>query len=644
MFAGAAILASQAANFVGAVNLGRSVSRTKQVSESATRESAKTIAVIEELEGRIDRLIASNAELQKQVKALPKEPVKTVIKREPVKTVVKEVVAEPKPSSNPKSRRTGGPANNTVYESVESRKYQPLRGEQAKRWINSRTGGSVFLPDESTPAYRTEAKPFPWEIPVAIIADDFTFHSFQHEFKSFRLTPSNWRGVFEKHKPRMFFCESAWQGGSPDKHPWQGKVYASIRWPKENRSELLEILDYCHRNKIPTVFWNKEDPTHFSDRINDFARTAGLFDYVFTTAEECVESYKKDVGATSVQALPFAVQPKIFNPIGADTESQQVNFAGTWYGMYPERCKAQAMILDQALDADLDLVIYDRMKTSPNPIYRYPERFEQYTKEPIPYEETARAYKQSKFGVTMNTVTDSNTMFARRVFELAACGAVVLSNEALGVRNFFGDSVIYADTEPERLKSLSEEEYRQLQRSALNIALRNTYTQRAEKILETVGLSFQRYTKQPTFVVQVSTNEEFDQFHSRLQSFNDVPQLLVVVKKDSEQSLEFKLLRDRKPGVTVISERSLVEDEYRLRSFVSTPEFVLWETPEHLPSESEIEELQLHNSYFTGQIAFSDQQEELYQVSERFIKPASVVPTSYLKAALTGQKIPTYFV
>lgn len=644
MFAGAAVLASHASSFVGTLNLGRSVSRAKFVSEAATLDSAQAIKAIQELEARIDQLLVSNLELEKHVRSLPQEPVKTIIKREPVKTVVKPVEVEPKPSANPDSRRTGEPADNSAYDQVEQRIYKPVHDVQASHLAVSDAASERLDPVESIPEYRSGGKPFPSEIPVAIIADDFTFHSFQYEFKSYRLTPSNWREVFEKFKPRLFFCESAWLGGSPEQHPWKGRIYASIRRPRENRAELLEILDYCHQKGIPTVFWNKEDPTHFSDRINDFARTAGLFDYVFTTAEECVDAYRKDIGAAFVDVLPFAVQPKLFNPIGLDSSSEKVNFAGTWYGMYPERCDAQSMILDQVLDAGLDLVIYDRMKSSDDPVYRYPERFEQYIREPISYEETAAAYRESKFGISLNTVTDSPTMFARRAFEVAACGAVVLSNESLGLRNFFGDSVIYADSEPERLNSLSEEAYRQLQRNALNVALQNTYAKRAEKILDTVGLHFQSYTQQPTFVVRVSTFEEFESFYSKVQERRTTPRLLVVVNLDSEQSLEFKLLRERRPGVTVINERSVIGNEYRLRSFVATPHFVLWDNPELAPSESCIDELQLHSSYFTGQIAFSSCHEARYQVSEESIKPNALVASSYLKDALTGQNLPTYSV
>src|SRR5699024_3063094 len=317
-------------------------------------------------------------------------------------------------------------------------------------------------------------------------ADEFTYHSFKEEFDAVRLLPNKWKEQFEKHQPQMFFCESAWQGGTPKEHPWQAKIYASVRWPKENRTELLEILDYCHKHHIPTVFWNKEDPTHFDDRINDFVRTAALFDYVFTTAEECVDSYKKSVGCNHAEVLPFAVQPKLFNPQGIAGAGSSANFAGTWYANYPRRCEAASAIMDASLEAGLDLVIYDRKYRSSSPRHQYPERYAKFTRPAIPYIDTATAFKKSKFGITLNTVDNSNTMFARRVFELAASGAVVLSNSAKGVKNFFGDSVLYPDLDPDALRDLDDRDYRRLQSEAMAIALDHTYTARAETILKSV--------------------------------------------------------------------------------------------------------------------------------------------------------------
>lgn len=621
---GTAVLAAQASSFIGDVHLGRAVSKARLVSEGIARDARDWGVAAGQLKS-----------LQGAVHQIQTKPAQAV------KTVVQKAAGEVYPAADPRTRRIGAPAGNSGSPVVRSRARIPLSGEEAKKWVESRTGGNSCEAKETAPSFRASAVPFADEVPVAMIADDFTYYSFRTEFQTLRLTPSNWRKVFDKHKPALFFCESAWQGGSPEKHPWQGRIYASVRWPKENRKDLLEILDYCHKHKIPTVFWNKEDPTHFSDRINDFVRTAALFDYVFTTAAECVEDYKKYAGCNYVDVLPFAVQPRLFNPLGRDKATDTVNFAGTWYGMYPDRCEAQAAIMDQALDAGLDLVIYDRMKSSPNPIYRYPERFDKYTREPIRYEETADAYRESKFGITLNTVADSQTMFARRAFELAGSGNVVLSNEAKGVRQFFGDAVIYADSNPDALSTLTAEQYYDLQRRALNIALSNTYRHRAEKVLETVGVHFQSRMQKPALVQRVATFSEYKLAVEQFQAEGTYSELLVVVTSTAEQSLEFKLLQERVPNVTVINQRSIEQNEFRTRSFLQSSHFVLGGGGESRLSAADLEELRLHTAYFDGQIRFADNAGERYKTSEEALQVGSLVSTGLLKHSLLGLNVPT---
>lgn len=559
-----------------------------------------------------------------------------------VKTVIREVGNEPAAAADPRARRPITPAALQGAGGATQQSRKPIVGAEAEKWIDSRTGGAPYAPTESDPVFRAGPLPFASEIPVAMIADDFTYYSFKSEFQTHRLTPANWKETFEKHRPQLFFCESAWQGGSPQEHPWQGKIYASVRWPKENRTVLLEILDYCHQHEIPTVFWNKEDPTHFDDRINDFVRTAALFDYVFTTAEECVEDYKKQAAVEHVGVLPFAVQPKLFNPQGISEATDQANFAGTWYGRYQERSRAQARIMDRVLESGRGLVIYDRMKHSENPTHQYPERFIEYTKDPIPYEETAAAYKESRFGITLNTVTDSKSMFARRVFELAASGSVVLSNWARGVEEFFGDSVIYIDEDTDVLQTLTDGEYLDYQRRAMNIALRNTYTHRAEQVLATMGIPFQSRTQAPAAVALVNSPEDFDQVTAAFDQSSAYQELIVVVAQESTQSLEFELLHRRVPDVTVINERSLVNNEYRIRSFCRSSHFVRMVVGAPWPDEQVIEELQLHTAHFEGQIKFSADEGNRYETIESPVEDFALVPASFITSALSAGLLPTF--
>jgi hypothetical protein len=101
--------------------------------------------------------------------------------------------------------------------------------------------------------------------------------------------------------PELLFIESAWRGKD---ELWGNKV-------GHTSSELQGIVEWCRRRKIPTVFWNKEDPVHFETFLN----TARLFDYVFTTDIDCIHRYKAALGHERVFLLPFACQPKIHNPI-----------------------------------------------------------------------------------------------------------------------------------------------------------------------------------------------------------------------------------------------------------------------------------------------------------------------------------------
>ncbi|WP_177428435.1 glycosyltransferase, partial [Candidatus Venteria ishoeyi] len=280
------------------------------------------------------------------------------------------------------------------------------------------------------------------KIKVALICDEFTFNSFKYEFDAIIIEPHNWKEVFEKKQPDLFFCESAWAGIDPVKRPWKGKVYSSIRFEKENRGVLLDILNYCKQHSIKTMFWNKEDPTHFTDRVHDFVKTAALFDYVFTTAIECIENYKQQYNCKNVFYLPFATQPKLFNPIENYTRSKKVIFAGSWYEQHENRCRDMRMLFDNIFNSNYDLEIYDRCYGDNNPNHLYPNEYNKFVKPKVAFNKIDKVYKSSIFGLNINTVKNSKTMFARRVFELMSSNTLVITNYAKGIEHFFKNQVI----------------------------------------------------------------------------------------------------------------------------------------------------------------------------------------------------------
>ena len=472
----------------------------------------------------------------------------------------------------------------------------PISEDDRKHWNESRQTATRLHLSDRVLQWKPMQSPAQSIIPVAVIADEFTYQSFEPEFESHRLFPSTWRETMAKAQPAMFFCESAWSGGNPPDRPWVAQIYGSARWPKDRRSVLFEILTYCRKNGIPTVFWNKEDPVHFGDRINDFIVTARLFDYVFTSAEECIPLYRRDAGVEDVGALPFAVQPSIFNPLGAIEPNDAAVFAGTWYTRYPERAAAASKIMDLVLSTGRDLVIYDRNYAHPRG-YEYPERYQRFRRPAISFEQTAEAYRAHRFGITLNTITDSKTMFARRVFEMAACGNVVLSNTAAGVENFFGDSVIYADQQPERLIELDEQGYRRLQKDAIEVALNNTYTHRAQTILNAVGIESADPFAKPTLAVRVKTLDDFHQAR-KAQVMNDLPELLCLVTPDAEPLLLVTILRMALPDVVAESETRVLQGSYRSRSLLRAPQVFYWDPKTgEVPSTEWMRRAQLHMAY-----------------------------------------------
>lgn len=237
------------------------------------------------------------------------------------------------------------------------------------------------------------------------------------------------------------------------------------------------------------MFWNKEDPTHFTDRVHDFVKTAKEFDFVFTTAAECIEGYQKEHGVELAFALPFATNPRLFNPVECGSRTHDVVFAGSWYSNHVQRSKDMERILDAVRTDGYGLEIYDRYYGVSDPLHIWPERYRPFLRPSQPHERMPYVYKSSLFGLNFNTVTESRTMFARRVFELMSSNTLVISNYSRGTDEMFGDLVVYPDQQPDRMRSLSRSDIDAMRESALNKVLaEHTYRHRWLQVLRDIGM------------------------------------------------------------------------------------------------------------------------------------------------------------
>ena len=312
------------------------------------------------------------------------------------------------------------------------------------------------------------------EIRIAAVMDQFTFSAYRACCEVSQLSPESWRAEIDALKPHLLFIESA----------WDGKDSAWLRKVSGTSGELRNLAAYCRKAGIPVIFWSKEDPVHFKTFLN----TARLADVVFTTDIDCVKHYKTELGHDSVFLLPFAAQPLTHNPLEQYERRPGFCFAGSYYVRYPTRQRDFASLI-QAVSSVGPVDIYDRNHGKEHPNYIFPDDYRRYIIGSLPFDQIDLAYKGYEFGININTVKNSQSMFARRVFDLLACNTTTVSNYSRGMRLMFGDLVVSSDDANQLLRNLrpitEDELYRRKHRLAglRKVMREHTYQHRLSYML-----------------------------------------------------------------------------------------------------------------------------------------------------------------
>ena len=309
------------------------------------------------------------------------------------------------------------------------------------------------------------------KLKIACILDEFTYRCFEPECDLLQITPENWLKEMEQFEPDFLFVESAWGGGN---NKWGGKLITAY-------DEIGEIARYCSIKALPIVFWNKEDPFGYSAFI-DMARLA---DVVLTTDGGCVEAYKKDLGHTNVYFMHFAAQPKMFCGHEEVERQDKFCFAGAYYRQFPERIRAFDQMFS-VLNKYKGVDIYDRFYG--NKKREFPKKYQNNVIGTLPFDEIHKAYCGYRYNINVNSIVHSETMFARRVFELMATKTIVVSNYSKGLSNYFGDLTICTDDTVEMIDRLreidqSEQSYQDFVEKCYNRVMKQElYQHRLEQI------------------------------------------------------------------------------------------------------------------------------------------------------------------
>lgn len=360
---------------------------------------------------------------------------------------------------------------------------------------------------------------------VACIMDEFTYHSYGPEAYFYQLTPEQWETELESFQPELLFVESAWRGKDD---LWGSKV-------GHKSQEVKGILAWCNARQIPTVFWNKEDPVHFETFLN----TAILFDYVFTTDLDCIHRYKAALGHDDVYFLPFACQLAVTGPVEKYQRKDAFCFAGAYYARYPNRIKDLESFVEH-LPKFKPLEIYDRNYGKDDPNYQFPETYQPYIVGTLPFSEIDKAYKGYRYAINLNSVKQSQTMFARRVYELLGSNTITVSNFSRGVRLLFGDLVLTSDNGAEIVRRLEQFENNAEHADKFCLAgLRkvlseHTYQARFDYIVSKVsGKQCEQGLPSYTIISRVNTHKELENVLANVVRQQHAPERLVVILNKS---------------------------------------------------------------------------------------------------------------
>lgn len=337
-----------------------------------------------------------------------------------------------------------------------------------------------------------------FNVNIGIIADEFLFNSFKDIANFYYVHREKYHEL--EGKLDILLIATAWKGLEND---WKGLGNPKI---SKVRKDIFQVIDFFKKQGVKIVFYSKEDPTNYEY----FVDIAQKCDYIFTTAAEKVDDYKRDCKNNNVFVLEFGVNPVYNNPIGITSVKKYDGalFAGSWYNKYPHRQHDTTTIFDGVIEAGHHLKIIDRNYWLNLEQYFFPVKYLKYISPSMEHEDLQSLLKMYIWAINLNTVKYSESMFANRVFEMQAMGNLILSNYSLGMNFLFPNIFIVHDKEEVKfiMNSLTDIELYMLQMDGVRKVLReHTTFHRISYLLQKIG--FQQF-EIPKRTVAVVVNEK----------------------------------------------------------------------------------------------------------------------------------------
>lgn len=326
---------------------------------------------------------------------------------------------------------------------------------------------------------------------VAIVSDIYMYNFYKDCFAELSyLTPSNYKDILANNTFDIFLYVTCWSGIFNDE--WRGVKFRSTPMKAFNA-----ILSHFACQRVPTIFQTIEDPSNF----DYFLPIAKRFDYIFTSDSEMVPQYKVKLGHDRVYYGEYGANPLLNNPIGC--RRARVNaafFAGSYPARYPERCHDMKAVFDSIEAARGGLVIADRNFESVDKDVQFPEKYNANIIEPIEHEILQSVHKLFRYNLNFNSIKDSPTMCAMRVYELQAQCVGLVSNYARSVYNKFpGVQLVAEYSDLSGLFEPNDDEYHYNVVNMRGILTEKTCYDIAGRMLRAIGM--EGVVSSPTVVV-----------------------------------------------------------------------------------------------------------------------------------------------
>ena len=159
------------------------------------------------------------------------------------------------------------------------------------------------------------------------------------------------------------------------------------------------------------------------------------------------------------------------------------------------RKKDTKLLVDAA--SNFDLHIYDRFYNTQNR-NKFPAEYDDFIKWGIVFCRGIIFYRAYKIFLNVNSVSDSPTMFSRRVFEILASSTALISTPSIGMEEMLGNFISVVDNEDDARLTLTnllnDDNFRnKLSHLGYREVMNNhTYRKRIEYVFDKVEIEYEQ--------------------------------------------------------------------------------------------------------------------------------------------------------